>query len=63
MIVSVDLPSGVCPNTGQVLGIAAADVTVTFGMPKRGHTQYPGRALAESSSWRILVFLRPLFRM
>ena len=47
MIVSVDLPSGVCPNTGQVLGIAvAADVTVTFGMPKRGHTQYPGRALA-----------------
>jgi NAD(P)H-hydrate epimerase len=46
-IVSVDIPSGVCSDTGQVRGIAiAADVTVTMGAYKRGLTQYPGKALA-----------------
>ena len=46
-IVAVDIPSGVCANTGQIRGIAvAADITVTMGAYKRGLTQYPGKALA-----------------
>jgi len=37
-VVSVDIPSGVCSNTGQVLGNAIkADFTVTFHGKKIGH--------------------------
>lgn len=43
--VAVDLPTGVCANTGRVLGCAfRADLTVTFGAAKVGHFSYPGRA-------------------
>lgn len=36
-IVSLDIPSGLDSDTGRVLGEAVrADVTVTFGVPKRG---------------------------
>jgi NAD(P)H-hydrate epimerase len=46
-VVAVDLPSGLCADTGQVLGVAVrADATVTIGLPKLGLALEPGRALA-----------------
>lgn len=42
--VSVDIPSGIHGDTGQVMGIAfPADVTVTFGYEKLGTMLYPGK--------------------
>ena len=44
-VFSVDVPSGIDGCSGQVLGAAvAADLTVTFAVPKRGHYQEPGRS-------------------
>jgi NAD(P)H-hydrate epimerase len=44
-VLSVDIPSGVSADTGEVLGEAVtADTTVTFGAPKRGHLLHPGAA-------------------
>lgn len=41
--VAVDIPSGICADTGKVLGIAfRADQTVTFGFRKLGLCLYPG---------------------
>jgi NAD(P)H-hydrate epimerase len=43
-IVAVDIPSGVCSNTGRVLGTAVkADLTVSFELIKVGHVFYPGK--------------------
>jgi hydroxyethylthiazole kinase-like uncharacterized protein yjeF len=43
--VAVDAPTGVEMDAGALLGEAFdADLTVTFGLPKRGHFLYPGRA-------------------
>ncbi len=42
-VVSADLPSGVCADTGQVLGVAVrADLTLMLGACKAGLTQSPG---------------------
>jgi NAD(P)H-hydrate epimerase len=46
-VVAVDLPSGLCADTGQVLGVAVwADATVTFELPKLGLALEPGRSHA-----------------
>jgi len=43
-IVAVDIPSGVSSDTGEILGVAIkSNITVTFGLPKRGHLLFPGR--------------------
>ncbi|MDP7571955.1 MAG: NAD(P)H-hydrate dehydratase, partial [Myxococcota bacterium] len=43
-VVALDMPSGICADTGQALGDAVrADVTVTFGLPKIGLALEPGR--------------------
>ena len=42
---ALDLPTGVDADTGAIARRAVrADLTVTFGCPKRGHYLYPGRA-------------------
>ena len=42
-VVSIDLPSGVNADTGQVIGSCIrADMTVTLGLPKTGLLLYPG---------------------
>jgi NAD(P)H-hydrate epimerase len=44
-IVAVDLPTGLNADTGRLARRAVrADLTVTFGAPKRGQYLYPGRA-------------------
>jgi len=46
-VVAVDVPSGVDAATGAVPDVAvAADATVTFGLPKIGLLQFPGRGYA-----------------
>jgi hydroxyethylthiazole kinase-like uncharacterized protein yjeF len=45
-VISVDIPSGVSSDSGQIMGDAVkADNTITFGLPKRGHFLYPGAGL------------------
>jgi NAD(P)H-hydrate epimerase len=42
-VIAVDLPSGLDADTGRPLGAAvAADVTVTYALPKIGTSIYPG---------------------
>jgi NAD(P)H-hydrate epimerase len=42
-VLSVDIPTGISSDTGEIMGSAInADFTVTFGLPKLGHLLYPG---------------------
>lgn len=42
-VVSVDIPTGVNSDTGEIMGAAVrAAATVTFAIPKRGHYLHPG---------------------
>jgi NAD(P)H-hydrate epimerase len=46
-VVAVDLPSGLCADSGQILGSAVrADLTLTIQAPKLGLALEPGRSLA-----------------
>lgn len=43
LVVSVDIPSGISVDSGEVMGTAVrADYTVTFALPKRGLLRFPG---------------------
>ena len=44
-VCSVDIPSGIHADTGEIMGCAVrADLTVAYGFRKTGHMLYPGAA-------------------
>lgn len=46
-VLAVDIPSGVCADSGEIRGVAVnARHTVTFALPKRGLLLFPGAACA-----------------
>jgi len=62
-VISVDIPSGISSDNGQVMGEAVkADYTVTFGLPKRGHFLYPGAEFSGRLFVEDIGFPRQLIR-
>ncbi|MFM7443833.1 MAG: NAD(P)H-hydrate epimerase [Tabrizicola sp.] len=55
--VSVDVPSGLCADSGREIGenVVAADLTVTFHWPRVGHV------LGSGPSWCFKVVTKPLW--
>ncbi len=44
-VISLDIPSGINGDNGQIMGTAvAADAAIAFGLPKPGNLLYPGYA-------------------
>ena len=49
MKIALDLPSGICADTGAVLGTAfCADLTIAFGFEKIGTALWPGNTYAKT---------------
>jgi NAD(P)H-hydrate epimerase len=46
LVLAVDVPSGLDPDTGQIWGVCVqADCTATMGLPKVGHLLPPGKIM------------------
>ncbi len=62
-VLSLDIPSGVNGNTGQIMGVAVkADYTATFGLPKIGNMLYPGYELCGKFLSATFPFRPPLLK-
>ncbi|RUM34607.1 MAG: bifunctional ADP-dependent NAD(P)H-hydrate dehydratase/NAD(P)H-hydrate epimerase [Desulfobulbus sp.] len=47
-VIAVDIPSGLCSDTGQTLGCSVqANLTVTYGLPKPGHYTHGGPSIGK----------------
>ncbi len=58
-VLAVDIPSGLCADRGEILGVAVkAQVTVTYGFPKWGQVLPPGRDLT-GRLWRVDIGIPP----
>ncbi|MHB8068165.1 MAG: NAD(P)H-hydrate dehydratase [Desulfobaccales bacterium] len=59
-VLAVDIPSGLCADTGQPLGAAVqAQVTVTYGWPKIGQILPPGRDYT-GRLWQVDISIPPV---
>jgi hydroxyethylthiazole kinase-like uncharacterized protein yjeF len=60
-VLAVDIPTGLCADTGAVLGDALqARVTVTYGWPKVGQLLPPGRDYV-GRLWQVDIGIPPIF--